>query len=31
MTLGLPVEIEGHLALILAVLPIPHAFPHRAL
>ncbi len=30
MTLGLPVEIQGHPALILAVFPIPHAFPHRA-
>jgi hypothetical protein len=28
MTLGLPVEIQGHLGLILAVFPIPHAFPH---
>ncbi len=30
MTLGLPVEIQAHLALILAVFPIPQASPHRA-
>ncbi len=30
MTLGLPVEIQGHLALILAVFPNPHAPPYRA-
>ncbi len=29
MTLGLPVEIQGHFALVLAVFPIPHASPYR--